>query len=164
MLLSINQSDISQLIEKSYQNKRKRAIKVIHPPQKEGYRMIINCIQPDSYIQPHIHKLNNGSENWIYLKGKIGLILFDTTGKIEDIKIISHNSHLMIDIPPNTYHTAISLEKDSIMYEVSNGPYDQNTYKEFAPWAPNEESENQADYLQQLKKKMEEFYDTKKNS
>ena len=50
------------------------------------------------------------------------------------------------------------------MYEASNGPYDQNTYKEFAAWAPNEESENQADYLQQLKKKMEEFYDTKKNS
>ncbi len=149
----LKQEDLRELVDKSRSSERKRAVHVIHLPDKIGYRIVVNSIQPDSYMRPHVHKIEGQNENWIILQGKIALILFDGDGKITESYILSSKHNRMVDIPSGIYHTAVVLEEDSIMYEISDGPYDPDNYKEFVDWAPSEEQEVEArEYLKILKR------------
>jgi cupin fold WbuC family metalloprotein len=42
------------------------------------------------------------------------------------------------DLPPGTWHTIIALVAGSILLELKVGPFNPNTAKEPAPWAPEE--------------------------
>lgn len=152
VLKLFNDLDLEELINNSRSSPRRRAVRVIHPPEKKGTRLILNCIQPDSYVQPHFHP-GDSSEIWIPLQGRIGLVTFSVNGLIEDYRELSSQNYKYAEIGPGTYHSGFSLEKDSIMYEFSEGPYNALNYKIFAPWAPSEENKEMArEYLFNLKK------------
>ena len=42
-------------------------------------------------------------------------------------------------MPPGAWHCTLSLQRGTVLYEVTQGPYDPATGKHFAPWAPTEE-------------------------
>ncbi len=144
-------SDIEKIMNSSETNPRKRAVHVVHPQEERGTRCIINCIQPGSYVRPHVHPNNSGKEIWIHLNGRIALVTFSETGEISDKFLLGRYEHNLIEIPPRTFHTAVSLEQNSIMYELSEGPYIPEEYKHFAPWAPEEDSDAAQEYLSGLK-------------
>ena len=146
------QQDIDALIGKSRTSPRRRAAIALHPADKRGTRCIVNCIQPDSYVAPHLHPSQDGQEIWIPYQGRIALITFDEPGEIKDKIYLSRGEHNFVEIPERTFHTAVALGEDSIMYEFSEGPYVQSTYKEFATWAPSEDdTERAAEFLKGLK-------------
>ena len=159
MISKVKLKKLALLIEKSKTSPRKRAPLPLHPYEKEGIRAVLNCIQPESYVRPHQHPSPyNGSEIWVPIQGRIAAITFDLMGNLKEINYISKenlNDCAYIEIKPDTYHTAISLEPDSIILEFSRGPYDPKTYKTFATWAPPEEEvESSAQYLQKLKDRL----------
>lgn len=147
-----NQQDIDALINKSRTSPRKREAVALHPAEKRGTRCIVNCIQPDSYVAPHLHPSQDGQEIWVPYQGRIALITFYGNGTVKDRVYLSRDEHNFVEIPERTFHTAVALSEDSIMYEFSEGPYVPSTYKEFATWAPSEnDTKRAAEFLQILK-------------
>jgi cupin fold WbuC family metalloprotein len=110
-------------------------------------------MEPDSYIQPHRHLDTNKDETLIAIRGKMGLITFDSSGNIEETVFLEPNGQtVLVNIAHGTYHTLISLEEGSIFFEAKGGPYLPLTPDEKASWAPEEGNPSAPEYLHYLKK------------
>lgn len=138
-MLELTAKDLEKLIEDSHTSARKRSAKSMHAPEHAGPRLLAVCLQPESYMVPHLHNSNHG-EILTHVKGDICVFIFDNDGKVKETHHLRENGVRTIEIPPKTYHTAMAITPDSILFEVSQGPYDAETYKNFAPWAPKEEN------------------------
>jgi len=159
MIGRVDNETLANLVQRSRSSERKRAAQALQPYDKDGIRVIVNCIQPGSYVQPHLHssKYNQESEIWVPIQGRIALVTFNSEGSTQEIHYLSKypNDCSYLEITSDTFHTAISLEADSIMLEFSRGPYNPQTYKNFARWAPAEEEiELATQYLLNLKSKL----------
>jgi hypothetical protein len=54
-----------------------------------------------------------------------------------------------VDIRPGVYHTMIALTPSAVL-EIIQGPYQADTHKQFAAWAPREGTPETRDYLARL--------------
>lgn len=147
-------NDLLKIEERARTCGRQRAVHVFHPSDNTGPRTIANCLYPESYCQPHLHPSEYG-EQWIYCAGPgICLVIFDKEGNIAESPILNKDLPFL-EIPPNTFHTgfAIGDYNPSTMFEISQGPYNSETYKQFAPWAPSEQDAGKArKYLENLER------------
>jgi cupin fold WbuC family metalloprotein len=81
------------------------------------------------------------------MRGRIAVVFFDNEGKITEYTYMGEKCEVKgIDISPGVWHTLISLE-DTVLFEVKEGPYKEDTDKEFAIWAPDEGSPESEKYL-----------------
>lgn len=114
---------------------------------------MVNAVEPESYVRPHRHLRPDKVEVFLCLRGRGALVTFDDGGAIQDVAILSADGDCWgAEVPPGTWHTLVSLEPGSVFYEVIEGPYDPDSHKKFAPWAPGEE-EGQA-YLEHLRERI----------
>jgi cupin fold WbuC family metalloprotein len=117
---------------------------------------LLNAMEPGSYIQPHRHLDRNKDETLVVIRGKMGLILFDDHGNIEEKAVLELADHAMIvNIPHGKFHTWISFEERSIFFESKAGPFLPLTEEEKAFWAPKEGDASSAGYLASLKEQFE---------
>jgi cupin fold WbuC family metalloprotein len=112
-------------------------------------------MEPDTYVQPHKHENPDKREAFIVLRGSFLIVQFDESGNITDHVVMGGKQGIYgLEIPPRTYHTLISLEEGSVLYELKDGPYIQQTDKIFASWAPQEGSALANAYNADLLKKV----------
>jgi cupin fold WbuC family metalloprotein len=149
MLRSITQVEIEDLIFQAKQSPRKRSILRLHEHHEPVQRMV-NALVPGTYITPHKHENPDKVELFAILKGKIAVLEFNERGDVEVIiKLESEGNVKIIDIPPRTYHALIPLEPSAAL-EIIQGPYEEATHKQFAPWAPYETDSKAGDFLMYL--------------
>jgi cupin fold WbuC family metalloprotein len=55
-----------------------------------------------------------------------------------------------VELAPGTWHTVVALSDQSVLLEIKAGPFDPRAAKEFAPWAPEEATDQGQHYLQSL--------------
>ena len=92
------------------------------------------------------------------LQGQGVVVLFKDDGSVEHVCWLDlETEHFGTDIPAGWYHTIVSLQSGSVFYEVKAGPYEPAKAKEFASWAPGDNTPEAAVYLEQLKKIISEF-------
>lgn len=116
-----------------------------------GHRLL-NAIEPGSYIPPHRHLDPFKDETMVVLRGRIGLVLFDDTGRaIRALTLGAGGDALGADIPHGTWHSVLALEPDTVFFEAKAGPYRPHAPAELAPWAPAENSAAAAAYLAELR-------------
>lgn len=126
-------------------------------------QMFMNCINKKSYVPPHKHEniyldekvvLKNSAENqltlseinrwefFVLIKGKAKVITFDEQGIVSNITYLSqeegNNNSYSVLIPPNVFHSVVSLEDGTQLFELKNGWYNTKTDKTVASWAPGE--------------------------
>lgn len=150
--LIVSAASIDQLVEESRISARKRAFRLFRSSDKgELPAMMYNAMQLGTYIQPHRHP-PDGKEIWVAQRGIIRAILFDERGKVQEWYDVSSTGTLYIEIPPQTFHTAIPLVPGSVICELYLGVYRADTYKDAASWAPSEEADPliRAEYLARL--------------
>ena len=148
--IKLTEEDFTNLVRQADVSDRKRAALSLHDANYHGPRVLVNCIRKDSYVRPHMHPTTTG-EIWVPLSGRIGVVLFDNKGKVEKTHVLERGGLELIDIPGNTYHTAVALDSHSIMFEVSQGPYDSENYKKFPDWSPAEGDAKSITYLENLR-------------
>jgi cupin fold WbuC family metalloprotein len=125
--------------EAARQSARRRIILPLHRTQDAAVQRMLNFLQPETYIAPHVHGQAHASETICVLKGRLGFLIFDERGQIlEQISLSLLNP--VIDIEPNVWHGFVALEQDTVILEIKKGPYDATLDKEFAAWAPKEGS------------------------
>jgi len=57
------------------------------------------------------------------------------------------NTPLTLELPPNTWHTVLPQQQNSVILEVKQGPFNPSDGCDFAPWAPKEGEPAVADFL-----------------
>lgn len=143
----ISKKELLELIKKSKEYPKRRAIKIFQDDNYRGVQICLNIIQPDSYIRPH---LRHKDQTIIYNSGEFLSIEFDKKGNIKRTDKINKEYPLLF-IKKNTFHTAIALKKDSSIWLITKGPHNKNNFSRYLKNSPKED-ENYKDYFKSLKK------------
>ncbi|MCK4287984.1 MAG: WbuC family cupin fold metalloprotein [Bacteroidales bacterium] len=150
-MIKINEQFISITSDKAKKSPRKRKNYNFHKKPEDTLQRMLNAIEPDTYIQPHKHENPDKREVFFVLRGKILVVEFDDEGNITDHIILDPSKgNYGAEIPSRTWHVIISLEKDSVAYEVKDGPYNPEDDKHFAPWSPKEGDDNALDFNKKI--------------
>jgi len=130
---------------------RRRAIVRYHDHEEPVQRML-NAMEPDTYVRPHRHTTPPKTEAFLALRGAAAVLRFDDAGDIAEAVIIRAGGPTFgAEIPPGTWHTVVSLEPGTVLYEVLQGPYAAASHKDFAPWAPGEADPTAPEFLAALR-------------
>jgi len=149
----INRQVLDQLSELARHNPRLRQNWNIHPRDDFPSQRLLNAMEPSSYIRPHRHLDPLKDETFLIVRGKLGVILFDESGKVTgSVFLDAAGETLGVDVPAGVFHTAVSLAKGTIFFEAKAGPYLPLTGEEKALWAPEDGSAGVGDYLNSLKR------------
>jgi cupin fold WbuC family metalloprotein len=134
---------------------RKRKNHNFHTIESDPLQRMLNAVEPGSYVRPHKHSNPDKREVFIILKGRMVVVEFDEKGEVSDhILLDASLGNYAAEITPASWHTVISLEIGSVYYEIKDGPYDFNTDKTFADWAPAEGTPEANKYLKTLIEKI----------
>jgi len=134
-------------------NSRKREMLALHRSSAESLQRMLNAMEPGSYARPHRHHVSPKVESLVLLSGSIGFVVFHDDGTLDlESSILLHKSKgaLALDCRESVWHTFFALEPGTVVFESKSGPFDANTDKESAPWAPAEGSPESATYLDGL--------------
>lgn len=131
----------------------------LHINYSDSCQRLFNAISIESYIPPHRHLADPKEETLLAVKGLFALIVFDETGRIEQIYKFGTEryftqgvSSIGVELPPDVWHTVLALVEDSVLLEIKAGPFIPSAAKESAPWAPDEESSEAISYFAMLKR------------
>lgn len=145
------QTDLDALTAAARDSDRRRN-RNFHAVSNHPAQRLLNAIEPDSYVQPHRHRLADRDETMVMVRGAIGLVVFEPDGRITRTAVLrAGGENVGAHIPANTFHTLVALEPGSVFFEAKAGPYDAANDKELAPWAPAEGSADATAYHGQLR-------------
>ena len=140
-MIKLTEEFIKAISEKAKTSPRRRTNYNFHQSYDAILQRMLNAAEPGTYIQPHKHEDPDKTEVFIILKGKVVVVEFDESGNVIDHAILDAAKDIKaVEIPPHEWHSFIVLQPGSVLYEVKEGPYDQNADKRFASWAPAEDS------------------------
>lgn len=130
---------------------RRRVILPFHKSDADPLHRMFNAAQPGSYVRPHRHVTPPKAEIFLVLRGALALFVFEDDGRIRDcVRLEAGGERFGVDLGPGLYHCFIALVPDTLLYEIKTGPYEPMSAKDFAPWAPEEDSSEAAAYLRSL--------------
>ena len=148
----IDQQALDALCATARNTPRKRKNLNLHQSDAALCHRLFNAIEPGSYIRPHRHLDPEKDETFILLRGSLGVIIFDESGKVVESALLrAAGGELAANIPHGAYHTALSLESGTVFFEAKAGPYTAITEAERAPWAPAEGAPGCTAYLQKMR-------------
>lgn len=126
-----------------------------HASLNDPINRMLNALEPGTYCRPHKHVNPDKREVFIVLRGRMAIILFNEEGEITRvIKLIPKEGFYGVEVPPGVWHMLVSLESKSVAYEIKDGPYNVDTDKNFAPWAPEESSPEAEEYLSTISEQL----------
>ncbi|EGW23665.1 WbuC family cupin fold metalloprotein [Methylobacter tundripaludum] len=151
MITPINQQLLKKLSMEAIASPRRRKNHNFHENCEAQTHRLLNAIEPNSYVMPHKHNDPNKGETIICLSGKLGLIVFDSTGNVEQKLTLEADSETVgVDIPYGTFHTVFALKNGTVFFEAKAGPFVPLKAEEQAPWAPAEGDDSVTNYLATL--------------
>lgn len=150
-MIRIEQTFLENLIQQAKNSPRKRQHYNLHKSYDEYLQRFLNAMEPGTYIRPHRHLTAGKTEIFIPFTGKFLVIIFDDEGSVVDHQLlVPYESPYAVEIAPETYHTVCCLESGSVAFEIKDGPFDPTAAKDFALWAPEENTPQAVDYLREL--------------
>jgi len=139
---------LEELHDKASASPRKRAGIMLNHPEADR-QIMLNFFLKDSYLRPHRHNRPEQNGTITALLGNFSVLFFSDDGSIIENKKIKDSETVKID--SGVWHSVICLSDDGLLFETNGGVYDAATDKEFAPWAPEEDSPEGAEYLKKLR-------------
>ncbi|MBU1092511.1 WbuC family cupin fold metalloprotein [Patescibacteria group bacterium] len=149
----ISSDETANYLTAAHNSLKQRMPMILHKPGA-NFNQVINFVLANSYMQPHQHPDKNKIEEIWLLEGDMAVLFFDDQGKITDVAKLDPQQNNHIIIPAFAWHTYVTLSDHSISYETMHGIYDPATWKEFAEWAPHEDTSESSTYLNHLKQKV----------
>ncbi len=154
-MIRIDRNLINPLKEDAKESPRKRINFNFHPEPSDPMHRMLHASNKGTYVQPHKHESPDKTEAFIILTGRVLVIEFNDEGEIVDhILMDASKGNYGVEIPPKIWHSLITLEDDSVFYEVKNGPWDPSNDKFFASWAPKEGDANAENYINSILQKL----------
>ena len=129
--------------------------------QGDEFNQVVNFILSASYMQPHLHPGEEKIEKIYLIQGRVAMLFFDDQGAVTDIVLLEKGQKEIVEIPAFSWHTYLILSEYAITYETMMGKYDPRDWKEFADWAPSENSPVSLAYLNFLKEEVLKMLESK---
>ena len=159
----IDERLISKVLGESKNLERKRLNYNFHKDYNDPIQRILNVFNPGTYIRPHKHENPDKTEVFIILSGRVAVVIFGDKGDVKDAHILDSDGPVHgIEIEPRTWHSFVALETSAV-YEIKNGPWDINTDKKFASWAPEEGSRESSKFLEKMTASVKDDIGKRKN-
>ena len=157
-LMPFGEDLLDEVVEAARKSARKRSIIRFHE-HGEAVQRMLNALEPESYVRPHRHPVQGKREAFVSLRGSMLVVRFADNGRaLEGIVVSAEGPVKGLEVPEGAWHSIVSLESGTVMFEVIQGPYDPQTHKEFATWAPPEEDEEAgAAYMRSLRAMFEGY-------
>lgn len=138
----IDESLLDQVSDKARQSERLRMNHNFHTSIDENIQRMLNALEPDTYLPPHRHSNPDKEEIFLVLKGRVLLIEFDDMGNINDYFLMDpQTGNYAVEIKAGIWHTLISLDSGTVIYEIKNGPFTPISSDNIAPWSPESGTE-----------------------
>jgi len=131
----------------------KRASLTLPRDPSEKTERVVKWILPEAYIRPSKHINPSQTETLYPGRGIAELVTFSDEGEITQMVLLKEGIVAWVDV--NTFYTVVALSP-FVTLEVKVHPAGYNKEKDevFAPWAP-EEGTNEADiYFENLREKL----------
>lgn len=146
------------LIREASASPRLRQHRNLHVSFQEPCQRLFNALGRETYIRPHRHTPDQGTETLIAVRGRMVLVLFDDAGSMVEYHSFGAGVHseqfglsVGVEIPCGVWHTVLAMESENVLLEIKAGPFNPASPKEFAAWAPEEGSEPVSRFLQKLR-------------
>jgi len=141
---------IDELIARAAASDRRRTNHNVHELPSDPIQRMFVAAMRDSYFRPHRHAAKR--EFAVVIRGRFDVLLFDDTGCVTGKVSVGPDAEAVgFEIPPDTWHSWISLVDGSVFVEVKQGPYDSRTAADFAMWAPAEGAADVGRYIERLR-------------
>jgi cupin fold WbuC family metalloprotein len=153
-MITINNTLLNEQTSKAQVSSRLRTNYNFHQDYADPMNRMLNCLEPGTYTRPHKHENPDKREIFLILRGKLAVLEYDETGNILECVVLNPLAgNYGVEIPAGTWHSVISLEAGTVVYEFKDGPYMPINDKNFAAWSPAEEEPECADFLKELTRK-----------
>ncbi len=137
---TIHQADINEMLRYVSSVKRAREPILINDSFDEVPQKFINCLDPRTYVRPHMHIVPKTQELMCWLTGEIVVLLFDTIGKVTHRIVMNQRGVKVLEIPAFCYHAFIATEQSAYL-EIRNTPYHPSVRdRTYSDWSPEEYS------------------------
>ena len=147
----ISHKVLDQLSLEASGSERLRKNLNLHDDYADPCQRLFIAMEPGTYIRPHRHTDPPKPECFMAVRGKLALVVFDDDGEVKQVISFGDGCHtLAIDLPAGEWHSIIVIEPGSIFFDTKPGPYVAMSDKNFAPWAPEENSPEVGSYLSVL--------------
>ena len=146
---------LDDLTRRAQASPRLRQHQNLHQSYQEPCQRLCNALEPGSYIRPHRHASDPRDELLVALRGLMALVTFDDDGHVLNITGLATEKYgpqvcAAMEVPATVWHTVVTLTPGCVLLEVKAGPFDPESPKDLATWAPAEASPQAPAYLEQL--------------
>jgi len=118
---------------------RRRLNHNLHPALDDPVQRLCNAFEPGTYVRAHRHPQAGRWELFLALRGRAAVLVFDADGKVDRRIVLDAGGPVRgVELSAGSWHTVVSLDSGTVLFEVKPGPYEALTDKDFAPWAPSE--------------------------
>jgi len=114
----------------------------------------IDAILPETYLRPHSH-INPQRKTFVPLGGIAELVTFSDEGEILQKVLVGREIVPVVEVEANTWYTLVALSPFLVL-EIKVNPtgYDKGKDEVFAPWAPEERTDEADIYFESLRQKL----------
>lgn len=133
----IDDALLSAVADKARVAPRLRINYNFHRTTDEAVNRLLNVMNRGSYLPVHRHFSPDRTESCVVVKGKIGLMIYDDSGRELERRVIGPDCGCYgFDIEAGVWHGLVVLENDTTLFEIKQGPYAPITPENLAPWTP----------------------------
>ncbi len=118
----IDESLLNNVSIKAKESPRLRMNYNFHQSLDEKCHRFLNAVEPGTVVPIHRHPTKD--ETFIVLRGKVRISTYDDEGNVVESSILcTDDGTFGVDIPKNVWHNLESLEPNSCIFEVKEGPF-----------------------------------------
>ena len=137
MIKVIDKALLDKVSQQAKVNSRLRMNHNFHKEMDEPVQRLLNALEPNTYLPPHRHLHSEKQEIFLVLRGAVLTFLFDDEGDItQTFEINPLKGNYGMEIDPSIWHSFVVLEKETVIYEIKEGPFAPIDPQDMAPWAP----------------------------
>lgn len=147
----IDQEKMDALSRQAAASARLRAHLNFHASPEEAVQRLMIAMEPGTFVPVHCHEQAWKWELLMILRGEAECVIFDDAGQVLSRGTLTPGGALTaLELPPGVWHSVISKQPGTVIFEVKPGPFDPAQAAVRAPWCPGEEDEEREVFQQWL--------------
>ncbi len=128
----LSNSILDELASQAQQSPRLRANHNLHTDLADPIQRLAIAMEPDTLVLPHRHQ--HTFEVLLPLRGRFVVLTFDDAGSVTE-RVLLGGECSVLELPANTWHAVLSLDKGGVIFEVKHGPYAPIAKSDIAAWS-----------------------------
>jgi cupin fold WbuC family metalloprotein len=128
---------LNELSVQARKSPRLRANHNLHTDLDDAIQRLAIAMEPDTLVLPHRHP--HTFEVLLPLRGRFVVLVFDGNGKVTARTVLGAGC-AVLELPGNTWHAVLSLDKGGVIFEVKHGPYAPIAPADIAAWSHGQDA------------------------